>query len=138
MPTYEYHCLKCQKNFDAVQSMKDDRFKTCPENHCQMEGGWGQGEVTRLLGTGAGLIFKGSGFYITDYRSEGYKKSAQQEASGAGGGSSEKKPAAADGGGEKSKSAPASTPSAGGSGASPAPKSPASSPPASAPSPKKE
>ncbi len=44
---------------------------------------WGEGKVRRLIGTGAGLIFKGSGFYITDYRSEGYKKAAQSESSAA-------------------------------------------------------
>ena len=78
MPTYEYHCLKCDKNFEVFQSMKDEAFKTCPEAQCQMSP-WGHGEVKRLLGTGAGLIFKGSGFYITDYRSEGYKQAAKKE-----------------------------------------------------------
>jgi putative FmdB family regulatory protein len=61
MPTYEYHCLKCEKNFEVFQSMKDNAFKTCPEAQCQVSP-WGHGEVKRLLGTGAGLIFKGSGF----------------------------------------------------------------------------
>jgi len=89
MPTYEYHCSKCDKNFEVFQSMKDDAFKTCPEAQCQMTP-WGHGEVKRLLGTGAGLIFKGSGFYITDYRSEGYKQAAKKET---GGGSKEAKPA---------------------------------------------
>lgn len=58
--------------------MKDKAFATCPEDKCQISP-WGHGEVKRLLGTGAGLIFKGSGFYITDYRSEGYKKAAKSE-----------------------------------------------------------
>ncbi len=88
MPTYEYHCEKCQKNFDAFQSMKDKAWDTCPEKLCREET-WGQGKVKRLLGTGAGLIFKGSGFYITDYRSPGYKESAKKEAASA----SESKPA---------------------------------------------
>ncbi|MEI7864054.1 MAG: FmdB family zinc ribbon protein [Chthoniobacterales bacterium] len=79
MPTYEYECLKCGKHFDAFQSMKDQAFKTCPQDKCQVSP-WGDGEVKRLLGTGAGLIFKGSGFYITDYRSEGYKQSAKKDA----------------------------------------------------------
>jgi putative FmdB family regulatory protein len=78
MPTYEYHCEKCLKNFDAFQSMKDKAWETCPEKLCREET-WGQGKVKRLLGTGAGLIFKGSGFYITDYRSEGYKAAAKSE-----------------------------------------------------------
>ena len=89
MPTYEYHCLKCDKNFEVFQSMKDAAFKTCPEAQCQMTP-WGKGEVKRLLGTGAGLIFKGSGFYITDYRSEGYKQAAKKET---GAGKTESKPA---------------------------------------------
>jgi putative FmdB family regulatory protein len=78
MPTYEYHCSKCGKDFEVFQSMKDDAFKTCPEAQCRVSP-WGHGEVKRLLGTGAGLIFKGSGFYITDYRSEGYKQAAKKD-----------------------------------------------------------
>jgi putative FmdB family regulatory protein len=78
MPTYEYTCEKCQKGFECVQSMKDEPFKTCPKEYCQMKK-WGKGKVRRLMGTGAGLIFKGSGFYITDYRSEGYKAAAKKD-----------------------------------------------------------
>ncbi len=74
MPTYEYECAKCKKDFEIVQSMKDDALKTCPKDKCRMKT-WGKGKVKRKIGAGAGLIFKGSGFYITDYRSEGYKKS---------------------------------------------------------------
>jgi len=81
MPTYDYECLKCAKTFEAFQSMKDAPFKTCPEDKCQVTP-WGHGEVKRLLGTGAGLLFKGSGFYITDYRSEGYKSAAKKEGGG--------------------------------------------------------
>lgn len=80
MPTYEYECAKCKKNFDAFQSMKDEAYKTCPKDKCQMKT-WGKGKVKRLLGAGAGLIFKGSGFYITDYRSEGYKSAAKSDSS---------------------------------------------------------
>ena len=79
MPTYDYECQKCGKSFEVFQSMKDAPFKTCPEDRCQVTP-WGHGEVKRLLGTGAGLLFKGSGFYITDYRSEGYKTAAKKEA----------------------------------------------------------
>ncbi len=75
MPTYEYECAKCKKSFEIVQSMKDDALKTCPKDKCRMKT-WGKGKVKRAIGAGAGLIFKGSGFYITDYRSEGYKKKA--------------------------------------------------------------
>jgi len=81
MPTYEYECAKCKKTFDAFQSMKDDAYKTCPKDLCRMKT-WGKGKVRRLLGAGAGLIFKGSGFYITDYRSEGYKSAAKSDPKG--------------------------------------------------------
>ncbi len=79
MPTYEYSCEKCGKNFDAFQSMRDQAFTECPEEKCQVSP-WGHGKVKRLLGTGAGLIFKGSGFYITDYRSNSYKEGAKKDA----------------------------------------------------------
>jgi putative FmdB family regulatory protein len=74
MPTYEYECAKCHKGFEIYQSMKDDALKVCPKPKCRMKT-WGKGKVTRKVGAGAGFIFKGSGFYITDYRSEGYKAS---------------------------------------------------------------
>ena len=80
MPTYEYLCEKCGQTFEAFQSMKDEPLKICSKELCRQEG-WGQGTVKRLLGTGAGLLFKGSGFYITDYRSPGYKESAKKEGS---------------------------------------------------------
>jgi putative FmdB family regulatory protein len=94
MPTYEYACDKCGRNFEFFQSMKDDPLKTCPKDLCAQKR-WGKGKVRRLLGTGAGLIFKGSGFYITDYRSEGYKAAAKKESEGTKpAASSEAKPAA--------------------------------------------
>lgn len=80
MPTYEYECQKCKKTFEAFQSMNDKAYASCPESLCRMKK-WGKGKVRRLLGSGAGLIFKGSGFYITDYRSEGYKKAAKSDSS---------------------------------------------------------
>ncbi len=95
MPTYEYQCEKCKKGFETYQSMKDDALKSCPKELCRMKT-WGKGKVKRQLGTGAGLIFKGSGFYITDYRSEGYKsaaKSEKSESTASSGGSTESKPA---------------------------------------------
>ena len=77
MPTYEYLCEKCGRKFDYFQSMKDQPLKCCIDEQCR-------GEVKRLLGTGAGLIFKGSGFYATDYRSTSYQAAAKSEtASGA-------------------------------------------------------
>lgn len=60
MPTYEYACLKCGKDFEVFQPMKDDPLKVCT---CGKKG-----KVRRKIGGGAGLIFKGSGFYITDYK----------------------------------------------------------------------
>jgi putative FmdB family regulatory protein len=59
LPTYEYVCLKCGHEFEKFQSMKEDKLKECPK--CK-------GKVKRLIGAGAGTIFKGSGFYHTDYK----------------------------------------------------------------------
>jgi putative FmdB family regulatory protein len=78
MPTYEYYCQKCGQNFEAFQSMRDEPFRECPKDLCRLRK-WGRGKVKRLLGTGAGVIFKGSGFYITDYRSDSYKEAAKKE-----------------------------------------------------------
>jgi putative FmdB family regulatory protein len=80
MPTYDYKCLKCGKTFEIFQSMKDEPLKTCPKEVCEQKPR-GRGRVQRQLGTGAGLIFKGSGFYITDYRSKGYHEAAKKDAS---------------------------------------------------------
>lgn len=81
MPTYEYACEKCGATFEQFQSMNDQPLATCPKDRCGQKR-WGKGKVKRQLGTGAGLIFKGSGFYITDYRSEGYKAAAKKESEG--------------------------------------------------------
>ena len=78
MPTYEYSCRKCGQTFEAFQSMRDEPFRECPKDLCRLPK-WGHGKVKRLLGTGAGLIFKGSGFYITDYRSDKYKEAAKKD-----------------------------------------------------------
>src|ERR671936_655533 len=78
MPIYEYSCQKCGQNFEAFQSMRDEPFRECPKELCRLPK-WGHGKVKRLLGIGAGLIFKGSGFYTTDYRSESYKEAAKKE-----------------------------------------------------------
>ena len=79
MPTYEYVCEKCGHEFEKFQSMKDNALATCPEDACPKKK-WAKGKVKRQLGSGAGLIFKGSGFYITDYRSEGYKSAQKSDA----------------------------------------------------------
>ena len=79
MPTYEYSCEKCAGTFEIVQSMRDESLKECPKELCRQKK-WGHGKVKRLIGTGAGLIFKGSGFYITDYRSDSYREAAKKDA----------------------------------------------------------
>jgi len=92
MPTYAYQCAKCGHEFEKFQSMKDDALTTCPKDLCSKKR-WGRGKVKRQLGTGAGMIFKGSGFYITDYRSEGYKEAAKKDvAAPASAPAAEKKP----------------------------------------------
>jgi len=70
VPTYEYECRQCGHRFEKFQSMKDQPLQKCEK--CG-------GELRRLIGTGAGILFKGSGFYQTDYRSESYKKRAQAD-----------------------------------------------------------
>jgi putative FmdB family regulatory protein len=83
MPTYEYVCSKCEHHFDTVQRITDKPLQTCPQELCHRKP-WGKGKVSRVIGTGGGLIFKGSGFYTTDYRSENYKESAKKEANASG------------------------------------------------------
>lgn len=82
MPNYDYLCEKCHQTFEFFQSMKDEPLKTCPQSACCQKK-WGKGAVKRQIGTGAGLIFKGSGFYITDYRSESYKSGAKSDSTAA-------------------------------------------------------
>jgi putative FmdB family regulatory protein len=76
MPTYEYQCDACEHNFDEFQSMSEPPLTKCPK--C------GKKKLRRVFGAGAAVIFKGSGFYQTDYRSESYKQAAKadQEATG--------------------------------------------------------
>ncbi len=78
MPTYEYVCSKCSETFDLFQPISDKAITTCPKKLCRRKT-WGKGKVKRAIGAGAGLIFKGSGFYITDYRSDKYKEAAKKE-----------------------------------------------------------
>lgn len=113
MPTYQYACEKCGHEFEIFQSMKDEALAMCPKDRCGQQR-WGKGKVKRLVGAGAGLIFKGSGFYITDYRSESYKAAAKSDASSSGGGSAASPapaspaPAKKDGAGSGSGAKPAS------------------------------
>jgi putative FmdB family regulatory protein len=71
MPTYEYRCKACKHEFEEFQSMKDKALTKCPA--C------GKKSLERLIGTGAAIVFKGSGFWQTDYRSESYKKAAEAD-----------------------------------------------------------
>ena len=72
MPTYDYRCQACNHKFEEFQSITAKTLRKCPE--C------GKLKLQRLIGIGAGVIFKGSGFYETDYRSDSYKKDAKTEA----------------------------------------------------------
>jgi putative FmdB family regulatory protein len=81
MPTYEYECGACGRRFDLFLPMSAKVVQLCPE--CG-------GEAKRLISAGGGLLFKGSGFYITDYRSKDYAAKAKAEASGGGGSGSGK------------------------------------------------
>ena len=104
MPTYEYQCDACNHNFDEFQSMSAEPLKKCPK--C------GKKKLRRLFGTGAAVIFKGSGFYQTDYRSESYKQAAKADQD-SGSKSTDSKTSTGDStGGEKS-SAPAKSPKSG-------------------------
>ncbi len=71
MPTYDYLCARCGQTFEVFQSIKADRLKLCPDENCG-------GKVKRLMGTGAGILFKGGGFYETDYRSDSYVSGEKQ------------------------------------------------------------
>ena len=82
MPTYEYECGACGHTFELFQPITAKPIRKCPE--C------GKPQARRLIGTGAGIIFKGSGFYETDYRSESYKKAAKADAETASGGKTDK------------------------------------------------
>jgi putative FmdB family regulatory protein len=71
MPTYDYVCQNCDHAFEEFQSMSAPLLKKCPK--C------GKAKLKRLIGSGAGIIFKGSGFYQTDYRSDSYTQSVKNE-----------------------------------------------------------
>ena len=90
MPTYEYECEKCKHQFELVQSIADNALTVCPPDLCHLKK-WGKGKVKRMISAGAGLIFKGSGFYITDYRSDSYKEAAKKDSAAAAPASSDSK-----------------------------------------------
>ena len=84
MPTYEYECQQCGHRFEEFQSITAEPRQACPEANCT-------GPVKRLIGMGGGLLFKGTGFYITDYRSDGYQKAAKADKDSGNGKASDKK-----------------------------------------------
>jgi putative FmdB family regulatory protein len=83
MPTYEYECDNCGHQFEQFQSIMAKPLRKCPK--C------GKNSLNRLIGTGAGVIFKGSGFYATDYRSKSYKEAEKKEKDSGGKKTEEKK-----------------------------------------------
>src|SRR6267143_1096411 len=93
MPTYEYLCQKCGHAFEKSQSIADKPLTICPKDLCG-KAKWGKGRLKKLISAGVGLLFKGSGFYITDYRSDKYKEAAKKDAA----------PSASSGGDSKSSS----------------------------------
>ncbi len=99
MPTYDYQCSKCGDVFETFQRITDAPLEACPK--CG-------GPVKRLIGPGAGFLFRGSGFYITDYRSKDYKAKAKAESGGGGGDGSAGGAGGSKGGSSDAK--PASTP----------------------------
>ncbi len=80
MPNYDYECPKCGHVFETYQPITADPLTKCPEKGCR-------GKIKRLIGGGGGLLFKGSGFYITDYRSDNYKKAAKADSGSSSSGS---------------------------------------------------
>ncbi len=103
MPTYEYRCPSCGNEFEKFQRMSDEPVAECP--------GCGAGAERRLSG-GAGLLFKGSGFYITDYRSDSYKKAASSDGGGSSSGG-ESKPSSSSSDSKPSGGSPAKSGGAG-------------------------
>src|SRR5882672_961780 len=102
MPTYDYECGACKNPWDEFQSMSAKPTKKCPK--------FGKTKAKRKIGAGAGIIFKGSGFYQTDYRSDSYKKSAdadtksQSSSESKSESKSDSKPSSGDSGGKSSNS----------------------------------
>jgi len=94
MPTYDYECDACGHRFEQFQPITAKPVRKCPK--C------GKSKVRRLIGSGAGVIFRGSGFYQTDYRSDSYKKAAEKDKSSASGGADSNKSAKDSAGGKSS------------------------------------
>lgn len=103
MPNYDYECQACGHRFEVFQSMNDAKLEHCPVEGCS-------GTVKRLLGTGAGLIFKGAGFYQTDYRSSSYQAGVKADGASS---NSASKPESAPKSEGAAASAPPASPSAG-------------------------
>ncbi|MGB1717940.1 MAG: FmdB family zinc ribbon protein [Candidatus Latescibacterota bacterium] len=89
MPTYEYECQKCGHRFEEFQSITAEPLKNCRKAICPKGGA--RGRLKRLISSGGGLLFKGSGFYETDYRSESYQKAAKADTSSDSSGTSDTK-----------------------------------------------
>lgn len=102
MPTYDYECQTCGHQFEAKQSMKDPHLTDCPQESCP-------GPIKRKIGAGAGFIFKGNGFYITDYRSDSYKAAAKKDSESASSSSTTATPAPASAAPAAAAPAPAKT-----------------------------
>ncbi len=100
MPTYDYVCEACKHAFEEFQSITAKPLRKCPK--CKMN------KLRRLIGTGAGIIFKGSGFYATDYRSDSYKQAAKKDSDSS---SSSSSPSSSAGAGDKSSGSTSTTPS---------------------------
>ena len=98
MPTYDYECEACGFTMELFQGINDPVKKKCPE--C------GKSKLKRLFGTGAAIVFKGSGFYQTDYRSEGYKKAAEADKKATKESGSDSKAASGESSGDSKKSKP--------------------------------
>jgi putative FmdB family regulatory protein len=96
MPTYVYNCEKCGFQFEQFQPISAKPLTVCKKELCSQKN-WGKGKVKRVISGGAGLLFKGSGFYITDYRSDKYKEAAKKDSA---------TPAAKPSGGSDTKPAP--------------------------------
>jgi putative FmdB family regulatory protein len=96
MPTYDYECKACHHRWELFQSIKAEPEKKCPK--C------GKRQAQRMIGAGAGIIFKGSGFYQTDYRSSGYKKAAEADKKASEGTSAKSNGEKSDSGSAKSES----------------------------------
>jgi putative FmdB family regulatory protein len=101
MPTYDYICDGCGHEFEAFESIKADPQKHCPT--CETD------QLRRKIGAGAAVLFKGSGFYITDYRSDSYSKAAKADSSGSGASSSSSSSSSSSGGSSGSSSGSSSS-----------------------------